>query len=356
MKRLSVVVVLAFLLLAVTVDSSAAKTFRFTSTHEYDVGENILVRVANTSGDITVRAGIGTKAVVEVVKEVRAGSRQEAEELEEELQAIIEHDGNSLEIDTRYPRWGTDDAFWQKLFDIRKTSFGSVHYIIELPGTARLDLQSTSGDISVHGLSGDVRIEATSGDLEITDCIGDCGIKNTSGEVRLRNVRGNIDLNSTSADVLVDDVEGDVELRSTSGDTEIYWVVGNVYVTKTSGDLRLEECSGGIDVTTTSGDIFIRQEEGGLFVSSSSGDVRIRSQFQKGERFRVKTVSGDITFAVPAEISGEIKLETKSGTIESELVFETSRYGKHKVQGKIGENGPRLELSSRSGDISLLEF
>ena len=355
MRPLRCLSIIAILVMASTA-MLAAETFRFTSTTEYEVGPEFYLKVTNTSGDITISAGTGTKAVVEVTKEVRAGDRNEAEELEEQLQAIIEQDGDRLEIDTRYQRWQDDDPFWQKLFDIRKGSFGSVNYQIELPAQAKLDLRSVSGDISVQGASGDLRIEATSGDIEIGNHIGECSIKNTSGDIRLRGIEGYVDLSSTSADILLDDVKGDVEFRSTSGDSEIYWVVGNLYITKTSGDLRIEECSGDVDINTTSGDIYVRQEEGALFVSSSSGDVRICSQVRNGDRFEVETISGDITFEVPAEIEGEIKLETISGSIESELVFERSRYGKRKVEGRIGSNGPRLELSSSSGDISLLEF
>ncbi|MFH2054474.1 MAG: DUF4097 family beta strand repeat-containing protein [bacterium] len=356
MRRLRHTLALIVILILATAALVSAETFRFTSTTEYEVGPEFLVRVTNTSGDITISAGTGTKAVVEVVKEVRAGNRAEAEELEEELQAIIEQDDNSLEIDTRYPRWQEDDTFWQKLFDLRKGSFGTVHYHIELPEAAKLDLHSVSGDVSVRGITGSLRIEATSGDLEVADHTGDCSIKNTSGDISMRGIEGFVDLSSTSADILLDDVKGEVELRSTSGDSEVYWVVGNLNITKTSGDLRVEDCSGDIDIKTTSGDIYVSQEEGALFVSSSSGDVRIRSQVRNGERFEVETISGDITFEVPAEMEGEIKLETNSGTIESELVFEASRYGKRKVEGRIGANGPRLELSSSSGDISLVSF
>jgi DUF4097 and DUF4098 domain-containing protein YvlB len=333
-----------------------AKVFRFVSTNEYEVEADFDLRVSNTSGDISVRYQPGDKVVIEVVKEIRADDRDEAEQIEERLQAIIKAERSSIEIDTRYPRWREGDSFWEKIFDIRKSDFGRVHYNIELPVSAELDLSSTSGDMILRGLSGRLNVEVTSGDLEIIDHTGDCTIRSTSGELRARNIKGMVDINSTSADILIDNAVGDVELRSTSGDSEIYWVVGNVFVTKTSGDVVIEDCSGDVDVSTSSGDVYLTQEEGGIFVETSSGDVRIRSQFKMGDRYEVETVSGDITFQVPAEMEGRVQMETVSGSIDTDLTLEVRHLGRRRLEGSVGNGGPTIQLSTSSGDISLEEF
>jgi DUF4097 and DUF4098 domain-containing protein YvlB len=333
------------------------EVFRFVSTNEYTVNDGFDLRVSNTSGDISIRFQPGDKVVVETTKEIRADSRSEAEELEEELQSIVDAGPNAVEIETRHPRWrGGDDSFWERLFDIRKSGFGEVRYNITVPVSASVDIRSTSADINLIGLSGSLDIETTSGTIDIRDHTGYCAIRNTSGDLRLHRIQGQVDVNSTSADILVEDVNGDVEIRSTSGDSEIYWVVGDIFITKTSGDVSVEDCSGDIDINTSSGDIYLSQEEGNIFVSTSTGDVRVRSQLRNGNRYEIETVSGDISFEVPAELNGRVRLKSVSGSIDTDLALEVRDIGKHSLEGSIGSNGPTLELISTSGDISLLEF
>lgn len=356
MKKHIETFLLMIALLLMLAASAEAKVFRFETTHEYQVEDDFSLEIDNNSGDVTVVYSAGDLVVVEAVKEIRASSRSEAEDLEDELQVIIEADEHSIEIETRYPSWRSGDSFWEKLFDIRKGGFGSVDYRVEVPVSVKLRISTTSGDVRLSDLSGQVDVFSTSGDLEISGLTGDCLIKNTSADMVLRDIAGSADISSTSGDILIDNVTGEVRLSSTSGDSEFYWISGSVYVTKTSGEVRVEEVSGDIDINTTSGDIFVVQREGGLFVSTSSGDVFVTSEVLHGDRFDIETISGDISFKVPAEMNGQVRLQTVSGNIDTDLSLEVRSVGRHKLEGSVGSGGPLVDLSSTSGDITLEEF
>jgi len=145
-------------------------------------------------------------------------------------------------------------------------------------------------------------------------------------------------------------------VRSTSGDTEAHWVIGDVRVTKTSGDVRVDALTGDIDINTTSGNIDIDQKEGGVVVETASGDVVVRSEMVNGKVFDVSTISGNITMAVPSEMKGRVKLATVSGSIDTDLAIEVRSFDKHRLEGRIGSEGPDVILSTTSGDISLDGF
>ncbi len=342
--------------LLVMSERAEAKKFQFKSTNEYEVEKDFELSVSNTSGTIEVSYVAGDKAIVEAVKEIDASSREEAERLADRLEVVIKADKKAIEIDTHYPRGRSNAGFWEDLFRWSDDLKASVRYIIEIPTSTNLEVSSTSGDIRLLGLSGTADVSATSGDIKITGFTGDAKVEATSGDISFEDVKGNIDVNSTSSDILFDNVTGDVVVKSTSGDTEGHWIVGGLRVTKTSGEVRLDAISGDIEVRTTSGDIDIDQNEGGLLVSTSSGDVRVHSEMVKGTRFEIETISGDVTMEVPLEMEGRVKLKTVSGSVDTDLAVEIRSFDKHRLEGKIGGEGPEVILSTTSGDIRLDGF
>ncbi|TFH65868.1 MAG: hypothetical protein E4G91_00855 [Candidatus Zixiibacteriota bacterium] len=346
----------AILGLFVTAGSVQAKVFQFKTTNEYAVEKYFELTVSNTSGMIEVSYVAGDKVVVETIKEIDASSRKEAERLEERLEVAIRASKKSIDIDTNYPHGRSSAGFLEELFRWRDDLKASVKYVIEVPTSVNLEISSTSGDVRLLGLTGWGTISGTSGDIKVVGFTGDLKIRTTSGDISFKDVKGNIDANSTSSDILFDNVTGDVVVQSTSGDTEAHWLIGGLRITKTSGDVRLDAISGDIDIKTTSGNIEIGQKEGSVFVSTSSGDVRVRSEMTNGKRFEVETISGDITMAVPSEMKGRVRLETISGSIDTDLSVEVRSFNKHRLEGRVGGDGPEVILSTTSGDINLDGF
>ena len=334
---------------------ASAKMFSFKTSNEYSVDKDFKLTISNTSGDIKVEHYVGDKVILEVNKEVDAGSRDEAEKVADELDVTVNVDHKSIDIDTRYPR-GRHGDFWEKLFDWNSSNNCSVNYYLQVPTSLDLQISTTSGDITLTGLSGRGSVAATSGDVDIDDFTGNLDAETTSGDIRFKDIKGDIDANSTSSDVLFESVTGNINIKSTSGETEAHFVNGEFSVTKTSGDVTIEDVSGDIDISTTSGNIDIKQREGGVFVSTASGDVKVRSEMQNGRRYEIETISGNIDFAVPSEMKGHVKLETVSGTINTDLAIEVRSFNKKHFEGRIGGDGPDLRLSTTSGDISLLGF
>lgn len=353
LRRIEIIILFGCLLLLFTGDSLSARVFRFESSHEYEVQPDFKLSVDNISGDIKVSYQPGDKLIVDVVKEVSARSRDDAEDIENRIEVEIDAGKKSIEIRTVIPDRLGRGSFLGGLFNLGGSTDAHVNYYIRVPVSVELSISTASSDIKIAGISGRIDIESTSGDMEFDDVTANCGIRNTSGDFRLRDVKGDVSIGSTSSDAMIDNLEGDLDLRCTSGDTEIYWIVGNVYITKTSGDVRIEDCSGDVDINTTSGDVSVQQREGGLFVTSASGDIAVRSELTVGSKFDIETISGDIYFQIPTEASGRVRIETMSGNIDSNLALKVRNLGEKKVEANLGEGGPLIKLSSTSGDIAL---
>jgi lia operon protein LiaG len=147
-----------------------------------------------------------------------------------------------------------------------------------------------------------------------------------------------------------------VDIRTTSGKVTGQYLSGSVSVALTSGFTDISNLYGDIRVKSQSGDIKIQQESGSLELFTRTGSVDVQTEIDSTRDYYVETSSGRISFNVPETASGAVKLETVSGSINTELPLAIRQFTKSKLVGDFGENGPRIYLMTASGDITLGQF
>jgi hypothetical protein len=129
-------------------------------------------------------------------------------------------------------------------------------------------------------------------------------IQDSSGDVTVRGT-GPVNLNDSSGDIILEDVNGRVVLKDSSGDIELHRVAGDVTVRQdSSGDIYGSDISGSVLVEhDSSGDIRFEGLQGDYVVErDSSGDIV------------AKTVSG--AFRVVNDGSGDVSYTDVSGEVE----------------------------------------
>ncbi len=347
--------VLTSLVILFVAGTAAADVYTFRSYEEFQVNDRFDLFVSNTSGTITIEPSPSDLLIIDVEKKIRARDKGDAERLENEIEISIDAKKNRVRIETHYPDWNEGDSFWEKLLDFRKDNIGYVDYYIKIPSEVDLEVSSTSGAIRIFEQKGEFEIAITSGDVKVEECFADVDISATSGDVDLKDIEGDVTISSTSSDVLIERVNGSLQIRTTSGVSEVYGLTGNLTLRKTSGNTLIQDVIGNVDLSSTSGDIEISQEEGSILVTSQSGDVIADTKLLSGGRYVVETISGTIDFSVPAGADGRVKLQTVSGDIGTTLPLTIKSYSKRRLSGVLGLGGPRIELSSTSGDIKLKE-
>lgn len=189
-------------------------------------------------------------------------------------------------------------------------SSGSVDFNITVPGNANLDLQTSSGDISVN---------------------------DTTGQMTLATDSGNI---SASNDTL-----SNVQLSSSSGDI----------------DSRGDTFSGQANITTSSGDVSMDGDalNGPTKVNSSSGDIDFNGSVASSGSYQFGSDSGDISIRLPSNANLQVQATTSSGSIDSgdfpTIIEQDYNQGSgSQASGSVG-TAPRasLTITTHSGDITL---
>jgi hypothetical protein len=123
--------------------------------------------------------------------------------------------------------------------------------VIEAPAKLAVDVDDTSGDMTIEGVTAKVRIEDSSGNIRVRDAGGDVWISDTSGGIDIRGVKGSVDIDEdSSGEIDVYDVTGSVHVgRDSSGSIGVSRVGGDFVVERDgSGSIDYDDVKGKVDI------------------------------------------------------------------------------------------------------------
>jgi len=334
-----------------------ADTYRFTYQKTIDIDSDTELTITNTSGEIKVTGTPASSIVIDAVKHITASDEQEAEKLEEYLDIKVDKRGNHVNIVTTTAKEGQPDrSFWDRLLGRGSDPIGRVDYSVSVPFDCQVQLCNSSGDILVSDLNNDVYATGTSGAIMIERIRAPLVIEANSSSVTVKEVQGDIDISSTSSSITLESITGRTEVRATSGTMVGTYLDGPLKISKTSGAIKLAHLAGDLRVKSTSGGINVIQKIGGIDIQTHSGDVTIQTEMHSDLGYYVETASGDIIFKAPGGTSGTVNLQSLTGEINTELPVTIRSFSNNKLIGDFGSQGPKVSLSTESGDILLGQY
>ncbi|HEY6219006.1 MAG TPA: DUF4097 family beta strand repeat-containing protein [Gemmatimonadaceae bacterium] len=281
------------LLLASVAATTAAAQRDTTFTWSKRLGDGGRLTIRNINGPIDVRAASGDRA--EVRATVRAEYRGNARDVDFDVR---EHSSTDVEICTVYQGRSVCDRdhSWNNI-RVRVT------YVVELPKSMRLRVETGNGEVSIVQTVGDV--DATSG----------------NGDVTIKESTGRVTASSGNGDVIITSAQGPV--RTSTGN-------GRVEVTAAKGP---------VEASTGNGDILVKM---GSLPADAAPMV-------------FSTGSGNVRVTLPGDFNGEIDASTGNGSVDSDFeVRLTGRLNSSHMRGTIGNgNGPLIKLRSGNGRLVL---
>lgn len=211
----------------------------------YDEPRNATVQASGaTVLKIDARAGLlrvtGRTDITEV--RVRGTARASSKSLLADIKLEAERRGDEITVRAVMPEMD-DCCGWNReaLLDL----------VIETPAKLPVDIEDTSGDLTVESVAAKVRIDDRSGNIRVRDAGGDVWISDTSGGIDIRGVKGSVDIDEdSSGEIEVYDVTGSVHVgRDTSGSIEVSRVGGDFVVERDgSGSIDYDEVKGKVDI------------------------------------------------------------------------------------------------------------
>ena len=211
----------------------------------YDEPRNATVPASGaTVVKIDARAGLlrvtGRADLTEV--RVRGTARASSKSLLADIKLETNRQGDAVNVRAVMPEMD-DCCGWNReaLLDL----------VIEVPARLAVEIDDTSGDLTVDSVAAKIRIEDRSGEIRVRDAGGDLWIRDSSGGIDIRGVKGSVDIDEdSSGEIEISDVTGSVHVgRDSSGGIDVARVGGDFVVERDgSGSIDYEDVKGKIDI------------------------------------------------------------------------------------------------------------
>lgn len=295
---------IALIVVVSLVSATRAEAERFEERAALSPGSHL--EVSNVSGSVEIRGW--DKKEIEVIADI--------ESTKDRLEFEIRDDTAFVGI-----RSDRDDDGAKRR---HRGQHEEVDFVISVPRSTRVTVNTVSADIDVLGTTSDQRLESVSGDVTME-------LKGT--EAAVRTVSGDIDVTGD------DNVER-MKINTVSGDAELRGV---------GGELRVESVSGDLDVTA--------RKIGRLLGKTVNGDFELRGKLEKGGEIDLGAINGDIDIELTSLSDIEFDLESFNGDIRSIFGYEASRKSRY-APGRIlrlteGDGNSRIRIETLNGDIRI---
>jgi hypothetical protein len=282
-------------------------------SHTLAIGPTGTLVLRNLAGDITVTAGSGRSATVEVIRRSRGRTDADAKLGLERVRVEVDHRAERATLTARYP----DDE--------RRPPYAvSVDYIVTAPPGTMLNVSTLAGNVQVKDVKGDVNATVTSGNLTVSG----------SRVSLLKTLSGNLTVTDS-------DAEASMELGTLNG------------------LIRLERArTRRLSISALSGNIVARDiETTNASITNTSGDVEFAGTLAKGGRYELRAHSGDVRVILPKG-GFDVSARTFSGRITADAALglqstTQSLVRSSSLKGTVGDGSATLDVSTFSGDVTI---
>jgi DUF4097 and DUF4098 domain-containing protein YvlB len=201
-----------------------------------------------------------------------------------------------------------------------RMSRGDANYDVSVPRGTRLRLQAASGTVTASGSQGEISATTVSGAIDVSGARRQVALESVSGPIKASQLAGDLKAQNVSGSIRAENVAGRVEAWTVNGAIRLIGVRAN--------DIRAE---------------------------TVGGDIVYAGRVATGGTYNFESHSGTIRLTIPGSPGAQFRLETVSGTIQTDFPAETAAAGGGRKGGRveftIGDGRAKVTARTFSGRI-----
>ncbi len=317
-------------LVSLTALASAATEENVHQTRPAKPGGKLLVDV--DFGSITVAPGDNDKVVIDAHRKIEASSKEKEQEYFAAVPLTITTEGDKVIVRAVHKHESLVSQLWRTMGHTRTEA----RYTLHVPSSFSADLDTSGGDVSANGLTGNIKVDTSGGDLNFSQIHGDIHADTSGGDIIVKGCDGTTNLDTSGGRIEVTDGRGKLDAETSGGAVTVLNRVGDTKVETSGGKLRLGNISGKLNAETSGGSV------SAILPSPVVGDVRL------------ETSAGSITVLTPPNAALTIDAETSAGSVRSDLPISRSSSDHDSLKGTMNGGGTRLVLRSSAGSIDIV--
>jgi DUF4097 and DUF4098 domain-containing protein YvlB len=264
-------------------------------------------------GSVEVMPGTGNALAIQVDREVKAATKEDAEKILKDLTLDFQQDGKSVLVRAKINRGNFFGGNWGNRIRLK--------FKITVPSKYDLDLKTGGGSIRVDDLEGAVVARTSGGSLHFGRITGPVNANTSGGSINLEGGNGPIDVN-------------------TSG-----------------GSIRIGKVAGPVKAHTSGGSISVEEVMGEINASTSGGSVSATISKQPGADCELNTSGGSVRVTLNRNLNLNLLAKCSGGSIHTDLpITVQGEFSKSHLEAKLNAGGPQLYLHTSGGGITISEL
>lgn len=275
--------------------------------YSYKLNSNGRVSLEGFNGSIDITGWDRTEIEV-------AGTKYASnEDLLRQIKINITNSDDSIYIKADKP---FDRSWWQN-------GGGGVKFVIRVPKKIQLDrIASSNGSVRVESIDGSARLTTSNGAIRVAYLNGSLDASTSNGTLELRDINGGMMLKTSNGTVRADNVKGSFEAHTSNGA-----IRARLSQVPSSSPIR---------------------------VSSSNGTIDLTLDQYSGNDVRASTSNSSITLNLPPNVNAQLRAVTSNAHVSTDYeITVRGSISKNRIEGKIGNGGPLIDLSSSNGSIKI---
>ncbi len=304
----------------------------------YEVTEEIIpplpgiLRIVNAHGNVEIQGTQQDTISITFEKQIYRRKRNQADEVAEKLEMIIQKNSESIQISTNRE-------------DFRKRNFRT-NFKIYLPESMELRVKNSYGVVDVSHVQ-DTEIANRNGKVYVSDIAGSLMIENSYKEVEVKNVQSNCQIQSRSSSVRVTDVEGDLRITHRYGKIHLENLGQAVTVEASNSEVYAQKIVGLSDIQTSYrkvnlydvGPVKIRASNSRIEIDRAKDSVDIEDRYG---RVNLTDIQGNLS------VDGK-NLEIFGKSVVGESIYVSTSYRRVELTEFQG----KTEIVNANGDVYL---
>ncbi len=327
--------------------------YNYTQTLEQDYPAGANLKIVSHHGDVTVTAWDHNTIKIEVKKTVRADSQQDGDKADQATQTAITTAANEVTVNANN--------------DNRPLTSNLQIFV---PKKSAVSIEAEHGDVTVRDRDGNVTIADSHGDVKLENIDGSADVSMKHGDFHALKVTGDVALDGRLNDVAATDVGGNLRMTGEYfGGLKISKVAKAVtfktsrtdlLFTKLDGDMNMQSDSlranaiqGPVMITTRAKDLHLENVSGNVDLKNSNAAIEIRAGDKQGP-IVIDNRNGGVDLILPAKANFQIDARAEKGEVHSDFNLNTTtQRGDSVATGQVGSGGPKIQINSQHGDVSI---
>lgn len=187
---------------------------------------------------------------------------------------------------------------------------GSVDILIELPTGSDVRADSMAGPLHSRGRLGDCRFKSAAGNISLEHC-AKLNVETSAGEVSVKSVDGDAEAKTASGGMRIGVIGGTAVLKNSNGETWVGEVTGDLKINAANGSIVVDQAHGSVQAKTANGSVRIGDvARGSVVLGTSMGEVEIGIREGTAAWLDVSSGFGKVRSSLEASDSAAGAVET----------------------------------------------